>query len=98
MIPEITAATFHAVERYRMTWGRRYATATAPVEKNPVLEGVDATEPPSGGPNGFNLFDVYQTREQARAIANLRAQKATHAPVLAVTRIRNAQTSTPSLT
>jgi hypothetical protein len=70
-----------------MTWGRRYATATAPVESNPVLEGVDGNEPPSKGPNGFKLFDVYQTREQAKAIASLRAQKATHVPVLAVVRI-----------
>ena len=86
---EITAARFRPVERYRMTWGRRYATATAPVESNPVLEGVGANEPPSEGPKDFRLFDVYQTREQAKAIASLRAQKATHLPqaVLAVVRI-----------
>jgi hypothetical protein len=98
MITEITADRFRAVERYRMTWGRRYATATAPVERSPVLGHVDSNELPSGNPNGFKLFDVYQTREQAKAIANLRAQKVTHVPVLAVARIRDAQTSTPSLT
>jgi len=103
MIKEIISGRFRTVVRWRMTWGRRYATdspgaVTTPVERNPVPEGTDANEPPAGGSTAFKLFDVYKTREQAKALANLRAQKAAHLPVPGVARIRNVQISKPGLT
>jgi hypothetical protein len=101
----MTSKRLRGVQRWRMTWGRRYTSdkksaAIAHVGEKSVPDGVDnishqsnANELPTGGPTSFKLFDICRNREHAIALADLRRQKASNLPVPAVVRIRNAQIS-----
>jgi len=100
---ELISEKFRMCLHWRFTWGRRYASdgviaasadvteTSVPAPARNVPQESEPSEPLPDGSEGFRLFTVSHTKEDAAALARLRKQKANDLPVPMVVKIRHAQ-------
>lgn len=94
---ELTSDKFRMSMRWRFTWGKRRANTTEDLTSGEDNEAPAPTVPPATPPyqpsiadrtDDFRFMDIYHTREEAAAMADLRRLKAKDLPTPMVVKIK----------